>query len=452
LGQLRGGENNYCWSPDGSQVLTGSTKPKFKISWVNKVTGEERGIPSPTFEHLEHVESSRKTGRLLLLTTTPNKNQMWMMNPDGTEQRKLIEGEKEFQSPRWSSNGDSIYYLRESTETSDLMKLSVSSRSTESSVLLRGVEFGDSFSLSADGSQLAYTRMKRYSNLWSSDLPPRGTGPKVPQTQLTFGTSSHYFPSISPDGRWVAFMIAAGHKINIYKMAVDGGPAIQLTFLDSSIVTTPAWSPDGQEIAFICDKGGVPKVWIVNADGGTPVPLDKTNASNTLYRISWAPYPQIVYQQPGLRNFRRVSLETQVEEPLLPKDVEGSILFRPNFSPDKKSMTVYWGQPDNAGIWVFSLEDYSKKLIYAGRYTPFGWSPDGKYIYAQGFAQREVLEIEVGDSKTFRKVMVSPRFAYGLAITPDGRKIILNQAEEQSDVWIMDNFDPSAIQAEQPPK
>jgi Tol biopolymer transport system component len=147
-----------------------------------------------------------------------------------------------------------------------------------------------------------------------------------------------------------------------------------------------------------------------------------------------------------------VNLETQAEQPLLPKDVEGVIPLRPNFSPDKKSMTVYWDRPDRVGVWVFSLEDYSERLIYAGAYTPFGWSPDGKYIYAQGFDQREVLEIRVGDSKTFRKVLLSPGFAYGLTITPDGRKIILNQGEEESDVWIMDNFDPSAIQAEQAPR
>ena len=92
------------------------------------------------------------------------------------------------------------------------------------------------------------------------------------------------------------FTIGSGTKGNVYKMTIDGGQPVQLTFFDAALTWSPAWSPDGRRIAFICDQGGTPKVWIVNADGGAARPLDKTNASDSDDKLAWSPSPEIVYQ------------------------------------------------------------------------------------------------------------------------------------------------------------
>src|SRR5262249_9224715 len=140
---------------------------------------------------------------------------------------------------------------------------------------------------------------------------------------LTSGTLSYRFPSISPDGRWVTFTISSTTGSNVYKMNIDGGQPVQLTFFDAAGVSSPAWSPDGRRIAFICGEGGTPKVWVVSADGGTASPLDKTNASDTSYYLDWSPSSEIVYQQPGLNNLRRLNVETQEEGPVLSADSKG---------------------------------------------------------------------------------------------------------------------------------
>jgi WD40 repeat protein len=440
---------SLCWSQDGTQVLSKPPKQGSEFVWINKVTGEEKPlpVPAPARESVNAVDCSLKTGRILIETNSANKYQLWTMKSDGTEQRKLFEDEQEIQSPLWSWNGEAIYYLRPQGQgTSALVKISISSHSTESAVLVSGLEAGESVSGSADGSRLAYTRVKHYSNLWLSDVPSRGAAATVPQKALTYGTSSIMFPIASPDGRWIAFMIGAGHKVNIYKMALNGGAPIQLTFLNSTILTTPAWSPDGEKIAFVCDQGGTPKVWVVNSSGGNPYALEKTNASDTNGRISWAPYAQIVYQQPGIHNYRRVNLGTGTEEPLLPKDADGVFPLRPVFSPDKKSVAVYWNRPEHAGTWAFSLEDFSERLVYPGPYLPISWSPDGKYVYLQGVEQPDILEVRADNAKEVRKIMKLRTFGFGLTLTPDARRIITNQDEQQSDVWVMENFDPTSAQ------
>jgi eukaryotic-like serine/threonine-protein kinase len=310
----------FCWLPDESQVVAASQDSETGIWLINRQTGQEKQLPAPRYSWLHDIDCSAKTGMLLLLTQTDEKYQIWTMRPDGTEQRKLIEEQKEIDSLRWSPTGDAIYYFRREGDTTDLVKLSIGGQATESSVLVSGLETGDKFTLSADGSLLAYTRTLNFSNLWLAELSAHGATSGVQQKPLTSGTLSYSDPSISPDGRWVAFASGPHPKTNIYKMTIDGGQPVQLTFFDAAMSASPTWSPDGQRIAFISNQGGTPKVWVINAGGGTPHSLDKTNASTTNYRVAWYPNPEIVYQQPGLHNLRRLNVETQKEESFLLAD------------------------------------------------------------------------------------------------------------------------------------
>ena len=445
--------NGMCWAPDGSQIVAATMNSEADgggIWWVNKLTGAEKRIPAPRYQFLHRVDCSAKTGMLLLVTQGSRNYQIWTMKPDGTEQRKLIEEQNEIISARWSPSEDAIYYFRSEGDTTDLVKLSISGQSTQSSVLVNGLETYNAFTLSADGSLLAYTRTEAFSNLWLADLPPHGATTKIREKPLTSGTLAYNDPSISPDGRWVAFESGSYPKMNIYKMPIDGGQSVQLTFFDA-LSTSPAWSRDGRQIAFICDQGGAPKVWVVNADGGTARPLDKTNASDTNNLLAWFPSPEIVYQQPGMHNLRRVYVETQKEESVLPGGSEGWLPFRPIFSPDGKKIAEYWNRSDRPGLWVITLDRYSETCVYPGFDLPIGWSSDGKFIYTTTENGRDIYQISLGGSKQPRSMITMSGSLTSGAVSADGRKIIVSVGEEKSDVWLMKDFDPQKGRASQPP-
>jgi len=433
----------FCWSSDGSQVVAASMDSETGIWLVNKQTGLNKQITAPGYQWLRDLDCSVKTGMLLLLTKTSEKNQIWTMKPDGTQQRKLIEEQREIDSPRWSPTANEIYYFRREGDTTELVKLSISGESTQSSVLVSGLEAGDYLTLSADGSQLAYTRTQSFSNLWLAVLAPPGAIGKVKEKPLTSGTLSFDDPSISPDGRWIAFTGGSTDKSNIYKMTIDGGQPVQLTFFDAAVSASPGWSPDGRQIAFICDQGGTPKVWVVDAGGGTARPLDKTNAATTNNRLAWFPSPEIIYQQPGLRNLRVLNVATQTEEPLLRADSEGWLVDRPNFSLDGKKFAIYWNRGTTAGLWVVTPEKHSERLICPSEY-PLGWSPDGNFIYAMKRDEPEILRIGLSDSKQTKTLIVMHGSLHSGSVSPDGRKLVVSVGEGKSDVWLMKNFDPQA--------
>ncbi len=148
-------------------------------------------------------------------------------HPDGSEQRKLVEEKNEIDSAQWSPMGDAIYYLRTRGDTTELARVSVAEKHGEPTVLASGLQAGNFFTISADGSRLAYTRVDHASNLW---LVHGRKGGKSEIRQLTSGTSYYGAPSFSADGRWITFPLGSSSgETNIYKMQIANGQLLQLT-------------------------------------------------------------------------------------------------------------------------------------------------------------------------------------------------------------------------------
>lgn len=71
------------------------------------------------------------------------------------------------------------------------------------------------------------------------------------------------YPSISPDGKSIAFT----YKGDLYKVASIGGTAQQLTFHEAHDFM-PTWSKDSKQLSFASDRYGNFDVFTMSADGG----------------------------------------------------------------------------------------------------------------------------------------------------------------------------------------
>ena len=80
----------------------------------------------------------------------------------------------------------------------------------------------------------------------------RGTAPiPLSDHQLVSGSSgSPRFPSLSPDGRTLAFVDEVEGRAQVWVQSVRDGPATQITFVDQIGLEWTRWSTSGDQIYF----------------------------------------------------------------------------------------------------------------------------------------------------------------------------------------------------------
>jgi Tol biopolymer transport system component len=382
------GAGVVAWSPDGSQFAV-NPDGVLQIVFHTRSGDVAREMPlSGAYKYVTAMDWSPSGSHLALTTKTDEgRSALWVVTTDGRSALKLLEdpdpGVGLF-SARWSPRGDAVYYLRFADGVGAVWKLGVSSATADPTgkpaLLVAGLQAGVFFNVSADGKRLLYIRDVFYSNLWLARR--EGSVPdKVTANQLTTGTQEDDSPSVSPDGRQVAFMRWGAQGSNIFVVPAEGGPVRQLTFWTSSNFT-PVWSPDGQEIAFASTEGGTPHVWKVGAAGGTPRVFARTSPSRDL---AWAPGRQIMYQVAGNQDFRLLDPASESEVPLLTnRQKEDVSAFSAKYSPDAGRVALHWNRRGRyrRGVWVIDLKSGSETLVCDGRVWPLGWSSSGRVIYA----------------------------------------------------------------------
>ena len=432
-----------CLSPDGKSIV-GFRSSMKSINLIKRETDviEKTIVLTGDFTWLNDIDWSLKSDKIVFLTSDDKTRKwaIWTIKTDGTQQRKILEETKSIYSPRWSSDGNYIYFLQSnelsvnSNElTQDLMKIDVSSLNSDiiPKVIQPGLQ-ATGFSITRDNKKFCYTKYNLYSNLWKFTYNERTN--LFQSKKLTEGTSLFAMPIISPDGKEIAFL----HKGNIFKMSIDGDSIKQLTFLKSESFSL-SWSPDGREIAF--NTGS--KLCVVSSMGGTPSILTDKYVGQNIY---WGSKTEIFYNKPGNRNFYIFNPVTLGNKLLVSNDSVGWV-FQPRLSPDNLNIAVLWNRKIERGLWVISRKDSSQKLILKGDIYPLKWSVDSKWIYAINTDETPPDILKISSSTRYTKLIYTlpPGKITGsldIDITPDGKIIVCDQAETNSDVWMIENFDP----------
>jgi TolB protein len=100
-------------------------------------------------------------------------------------------------------------------------------------------------------------------------------------------------PVFSPDGKKIATTYRQTDHWEVHTINADGTGRARLTETPASVLVdqqlkgqparswnnaAPAWSPDGKQIAFLTDRTGQWEIWVMNADGSNQRPLLSASA------------------------------------------------------------------------------------------------------------------------------------------------------------------------------
>ena len=124
--------------------------------------------------------------------------------------------------------------------------------------------------------------------LLAQDQKPTAKKPGLPLTptrKIEFTTDEATWLSLTltPDGKTIVFELLG----DLYSLPIAGGEAKAIT-TGMGFDSQPSVSPDGKRIAFVSDREGSENLWICNVDGTEPKQLSK-DAQGDFQSPSWTP-------------------------------------------------------------------------------------------------------------------------------------------------------------------
>lgn len=178
--------------------------------------------------------------------------QIYMINADGSDVHRVVETDFRTLHPDWHPDGTKLSFDTEFNLQGDIYVVNA-----DGSGLQRLIEDGFWADWSPDGTQLAFAS-NRDGNVEIYVADADGSN----QRRLTENRQLDYFPDWSPDGRRIAF--ARLERRQIFVMSADGSNEQQLTH--QSNAENPSWSPDGTQIAFHSSQDGDFEIYTIDVE------------------------------------------------------------------------------------------------------------------------------------------------------------------------------------------
>jgi serine/threonine protein kinase/Tol biopolymer transport system component len=227
------------------------------------------------------------------------------------------------------------------------------------------------------------------SHLWVADTKTDSLYP------LTTTAGNENAPSVSPDGRTIAFN-SETTDFDLVEVPIDGGPL--RPFLNTSRNEfDPAASPVNTQYAFVTDRTGNLQIWVQNEEG-----------------------------------YLRQQLVTEANFGGASSVAVGSLAF----SPDGKRLAFQWARapsgnkPGGSRLWVTSVS--------GGTPIPIGgdetfqdaptWSPDGEWIAYATYDSLVKIRVGGGGAPIVLKPDI-PSFIARPQWSPDGKWILCETAD-----------------------
>jgi TolB protein len=212
-----GVENAYPrWSKDGQRILYQSNRTgKWQIYVMNRDGTGDRRVTDDAYND-NYVDWSPDNTRIAFVSDRTGNEDVFVMAMEGGTPVQLTRDPGRDIHPYWAPDGKSLLFN--------------SNRG--------GADQFDVFRVNADGSGLR---------------------------RLTAGGAIETCARLSPDGGRMV-LLHGDTNDEVYAADADGGNAVNLTH-STAAEGWPAWSPDGTEIIYSSDSPGTMSLFIMKADG-----------------------------------------------------------------------------------------------------------------------------------------------------------------------------------------
>ena len=462
---------NPSWSPDGSRIVFDSERDGNREIYVMDADGgnqirltrdnalDSTAAWSPD-GNLVAFASNRDTG----LPYNPYNLDIYVMNADGSNVRRIVDDPEYDVGPQWSPDGRKIVFMTGRNGNFDVYEMNADGTGQKN--LTADNDKPDGAPVwSLDGNNIAFSRrVEGKSQIFIMDAG--GTNLK----RVTDNAANNEAPWWSPDGSKLAFQTDRDGNWEIYVISVDGELA-QLTD-DPSDDLSPDWSPDGTRIAFSSNRNGKQHIYVLNADGSSVAQITRSAGEDT--DPSWSADGQRIAftstrdgnsdvyvmnadgsnqtrltDDPGVDRYPRWSADGRIlfisnregQADIYVMDQVGGNVTRLTtvganqaaWAPDGRKVTFVSRSPEmiNRAYWlqlfVMDREDGKVRMITRSPNSTFhpNWSPDGTaiaFVVEYHGVRANIFQID-SEGATLKRLTAGPKFDGRPAYSPDGTKL-----------------------------
>ncbi len=211
----------------------------------------------------EYGYASRRT-KIAFTSTRDGNSDIYVMDGDGSNQRRVTVNPARDWFPTWSPDGNKIAFL--SNRNKDRQQIWVIDADGKNPMRLTDGLMDYHPDWSPDGTKIVYDAVPAGITVIDAD----GKNKRRLENQ------GGVHPSWSPDGKRIVYAYG-----QIYVMEADGRNSEQLTH-DVGFKRMPSWSPDGRSIAYLANH----RIWVMDSNGKNERRLTNVNSDE---HATWSP-------------------------------------------------------------------------------------------------------------------------------------------------------------------
>jgi TolB protein len=224
-----------AWSPDGARMAYVSFQNKKPILFVQNLTASKQPAPVANYRGSNSAPAWSPDGKqLAAVLTKDGSSQIYLMNADGTNLRRLTSSGVIDTEPFFTPDGQSIYFTSDRGGSPQIYRMPASGGEAVR-VTFEG-DYNVSPRVSPDGKMLAYiSRVSGGFQLMAMDLESK-------QVQTLTDGQRDESPSFAPNGRIILYATDVDNRGVLAAVSSDGRFKQRLG-IQAADVREPSWGP-----------------------------------------------------------------------------------------------------------------------------------------------------------------------------------------------------------------